>query len=483
MINFEKTYSNAVNLSLTKMSLNKYMHPRNIYKKRPNFKQLAIDYPEFRSHVTQDVSGKVSIDFKDLKALRALTCTLLKKDFALEVDIPLTRMIPTVPLRLNYVLWVEDLLSISGKVDNVKGIDVGTGACCIYSLMCAKKGWNMLATDVDDESLHWAKLNVDRNFLNGSIKLTKVSHDALLKEAIEDDEYDFCMCNPPFFASSQELSPQHKARKIDRPRPRNAFCASNNEVIAEGGEVAFIQKMIEESKDLGQRIRIYTTMVGHKANLPQLKKLLREVEVISFKQSDFCQGYTTRWGLAWTFHDIDLRKVPEATVATARKSKEKIPLHYSIMTTEFSEAINKIKDMFDKLLISYNIVKDGKHSVRYSISAQSNTWSHQRRKRREKERLDSNATDVEEVQVASKLIANMKVHSPKGPTKRELEEDGFYNCKRLKMEIGYEEPYLKGFVNLKKDTNNVVVEFHFDEGCAGWEGLHQILQYVKNNLK
>lgn len=29
------------------------MHPRNIYKTPPNFKQLAIDYPDFRQHVKQ----------------------------------------------------------------------------------------------------------------------------------------------------------------------------------------------------------------------------------------------------------------------------------------------------------------------------------------------------------------------------------------------------------------------------------------------
>lgn len=28
--------------------MNRYMHPRNIYKKPPNFAQLAEKYPEFR---------------------------------------------------------------------------------------------------------------------------------------------------------------------------------------------------------------------------------------------------------------------------------------------------------------------------------------------------------------------------------------------------------------------------------------------------
>lgn len=35
------------------MSMNRFMHPRNIYKTPPNFKQLAIEYPEFREHVKQ----------------------------------------------------------------------------------------------------------------------------------------------------------------------------------------------------------------------------------------------------------------------------------------------------------------------------------------------------------------------------------------------------------------------------------------------
>lgn len=29
--------------------MNKFMHPRNIYKTPPDFKQLAIDYEDFRS--------------------------------------------------------------------------------------------------------------------------------------------------------------------------------------------------------------------------------------------------------------------------------------------------------------------------------------------------------------------------------------------------------------------------------------------------
>lgn len=112
----------------------------------------------------------MTLDFKDVNSLRVLTCTLLKKDFDLDVEIPLDKLIPTVPLRLNYILWIEDLLSISKKDGEVKGIDIGCGASCVYPLMAAKKyGWKMIATEVDPASLEYAKRNIQKNNLETMI--------------------------------------------------------------------------------------------------------------------------------------------------------------------------------------------------------------------------------------------------------------------------------------------------------------------------
>lgn len=68
-----------------------------------------------------------SLNFKDPEAVRALTCTLLKEDFGLTIDIPLERLIPTVPLRLNYIHWVEDLIGHQDADKRVlrRGIDIG----------------------------------------------------------------------------------------------------------------------------------------------------------------------------------------------------------------------------------------------------------------------------------------------------------------------------------------------------------------------
>lgn len=105
------------------MALNKYMHPNNVYKiRKPDFKSLSTKYDYFKEKVTVNASGKVILDFKDPAALRSLTQALLEDDFGLTVTMPLDRLIPTVPQRLNYILWLEDIV---GKENGAKGIDIG----------------------------------------------------------------------------------------------------------------------------------------------------------------------------------------------------------------------------------------------------------------------------------------------------------------------------------------------------------------------
>ena len=115
------------------MSLNKFMHPRNKYRnQKPSFKELALEYPDFGKHTTRDEeSGKVHLDFKDPSALRALTKTLLKHDFELDVDLPSDRLVPTIPLRLNYIHWIEDILD--NTEGEIRGIDIGEHCCACFN--------------------------------------------------------------------------------------------------------------------------------------------------------------------------------------------------------------------------------------------------------------------------------------------------------------------------------------------------------------
>lgn len=90
------------------------------------FLSLCISVTFFFSLSTSfsHLSLSCRLNFKDPEAVRALTCTLLKEDFGLNIEIPLERLIPTVPLRLNYIHWVEDLTGAQGSPS--RGIDIGT---------------------------------------------------------------------------------------------------------------------------------------------------------------------------------------------------------------------------------------------------------------------------------------------------------------------------------------------------------------------
>lgn len=76
---------------------------------------------------------QVHVDFKNPACLRALTWALLKDDFQLDVQLPLDRLIPTVPLRLNYILWLEDILGTS--CNTLNGIDIGLYSAYVSALM------------------------------------------------------------------------------------------------------------------------------------------------------------------------------------------------------------------------------------------------------------------------------------------------------------------------------------------------------------
>ncbi|KAL4187933.1 hypothetical protein AMTRI_Chr09g41610 [Amborella trichopoda] len=124
----------------------------------------------------------------------------------------------------------------------------------------------------------------------------------ILVGVVKDGEnFDFCMCNPPFFESIDEVG----------KNPRTSCGGTLEEMVCPGGEQAFITRIIEDSVKLKDSFRWYTTMVGRKSNLKCLTSKLREVGVSIVKTTEFVQGWTSRWGLAWSFLSPTKRIVPQ----------------------------------------------------------------------------------------------------------------------------------------------------------------------------
>lgn len=190
--------------------------------------------------------------------MRALTTVLLKRDFNLEVELPPDRLIPTLPLRLNYLLWIEDLVSINqSPSERVHGIDIGAGACCIYAILAAKKNnWHFTSTEADDTNYNHSIQTLQKNCLTEHVTLVKVTHETLLIGNISTDvKYDFTMCNPPFF-DTDDFGPKSRSEKRPQPIcPKSGGSSSISEIAVKGGEVKFVEKLIQESIELQHNIR------------------------------------------------------------------------------------------------------------------------------------------------------------------------------------------------------------------------------------
>ncbi|KAJ6395722.1 hypothetical protein OIU77_020891 [Salix suchowensis] len=329
------------------------IHPKNKYSDNPpDFSLLASLYPSLKPFVLYSRDGRPRIDWTDFNSTRELTRVLLLHDHGLNWWIPDGQLCPTVPNRSNYIHWVEDLLSSdiipknSNNGDIVRGFDIGTGANCIYPLLGASLlGWNFVGSDVTDVALEWAEKNVKgnqqiselieirkvtdcqgaisiqdsncgesvncENKMDGNVTVVeevellpsssfdppldmnkKYSGPPLLLGVVRDGEkFDFCMCNPPFFETMEEAG----------LNPKTSCGGTPEEMVCPGGEKAFITRIIEDSVVLKESFRWFTSMVGRKVNLKFLTSKLREVGVTIVKTTEFVQGQTCRWGLAWSF--------------------------------------------------------------------------------------------------------------------------------------------------------------------------------------
>ncbi|CAK7262668.1 hypothetical protein SEPCBS119000_000091 [Sporothrix epigloea] len=284
---------------------------RNIYtQNRLDFLALARDDPEFAAVCTRP--GQ--INFRDPAAVRQLTQSLLRRDFGLKVDLPPDRLCPPVPNRVSYVLWVTELVGTTrggSTPEQVVGLDIGTGASCIYPLLACtiSPSWRFLATDIDADSLQSARNNVERNGLAERIRVVRRTLDDSLV-ALEENEslnLTFTMCNPPFYASADEMAASAAAKQ--QP-PHSACTGAPVEMVYSplagcdvGGEIAFVGRVLAESLVLRSRVGWYTVMLGKLASLTTLVAQLRAHGIDNYAVTALLYhgGKTRRWALGWSF--------------------------------------------------------------------------------------------------------------------------------------------------------------------------------------
>ncbi|KAI0860350.1 hypothetical protein F4860DRAFT_222910 [Xylaria cubensis] len=394
---------------------------RNLYTTEPNFAHLGQKYPEFGSLLKDGIH----LDFTNPAAVMALTKTLLKSDFGLEIQLPSNRLCPPVPNRHNYILWLKELLDSTSSSyaeqyepeRKVTGLDIGTGASLIYPLLgCAQRsGWRFVATDIDVESLACARGNARLNRLDSRVRIVdRGGHEVVLipLDELNIESIDFVMVNPPFYGSETELL--DLARQKSQP-PHSACTGAPVEMVCEGGEVKFVGRMIEESLNLGGRVQWYTAMLGKSSSLEALVEILNRHNINNFAVTTFVQGSKTRrWGLAWSF--ISRRPSLEASrglLGSAATAKKYLPpiTAVTIYKSSFQAQTDTIPLLKNTLLgmiesLDLCLWTWDERRLRGVGFSEGNVWSRAYRRKRAGVRADEGAVTNPETLVPSPDVSH-----------------------------------------------------------------------------
>ncbi|WP_298883584.1 23S rRNA (adenine(1618)-N(6))-methyltransferase RlmF [uncultured Polaribacter sp.] len=281
----------------------KGLHPKNKFNKGYNFDQLVKDNPALKEYVATNSYGNISIDFSNPKAVKELNKGLLFSYENISVwDFSDENLCPPIPGRLDYIHHLSDLLS---SEENIKILDIGTGATCIYPLLgVAEYNWNFVATDIDLDSLDYAQDIIDDNNFDSNIELRQqFNEQQILKGVLEEnDSFSATMCNPPFYKSAEEAqgANKRKTRNLGNNAVRN-FSGNNNELWYVGGEKAFLHNYLYESSLYKTTSKWFTSLVSKKENVESLEKSSKKLGVKEFKVIPMHQGNKVTRIVCWKF--------------------------------------------------------------------------------------------------------------------------------------------------------------------------------------
>lgn len=341
----------------------------------------------------------------------------------------------------------------------------------------------MFATELNEESAHWARQNIDRNNLTEKVELiTNCNADepfAALDSYEKFHHADFTMCNPPFFndehfscdgisIGNDSSFKLHKNRTGKRKQANNAMSGSGSELVTSGGEVNFVQKMITNSRAFSERIKIFTSMLGHKISVTPIQTHLIANGITNFCTTEFCQGRTTRWGIAWTFqNDLLLRTVPITGLINTRKTLTFFVSDETNVEITYQKLLTILNNLENSEITTFN--NDG-NIKSFHFIASTNSWSKQRQKRRKE---------------AAEKVAMATLNQTDCGTVNQK--------KRLKLDENYESsenntlmtdkqspPLLHIKFTVEKDLSIIEIKLDYLNGIGNQDCTYQLLQFIRN---
>lgn len=296
------------------------LHPRNRHRSRYDLDALCIDEPNLRGFIIATPAGEPTVNFADPEAVKALNKALLAHFYGVKHwDIPEGFLCPPVPGRADYIHHLADLLaetSVDGTIPRQASVlDIGTGANCIYPLIGHHEyGWRFTGTEVGDAAFASAQAIVAGNpGLTRAVRLRRQKDPAAILNGMihKNEQYDATLCNPPFHdsAAAARAGNDRKRRNLGQSETSGLnFGGQQQELWCEGGEVAFISKMIAESQAFGRQVLWFTSLVSRGENLPPLYRALTAAGAVKVVKKEMAQGQKQSRFIAWTFLDEAQRR-------------------------------------------------------------------------------------------------------------------------------------------------------------------------------
>lgn len=302
------------------MSEKSLLHPRNVHHGRYDFAALTKVLPTLAKVVIQNPHGEPTIDFTDAKAVlllnQALLATYYKVKFWL---LPDGYLCPPIPGRADYVHYLADLL-IKDMAQLPRGkaitlLDIGTGANLIYPIIASQSyGWQVTATDIDPVAVKAASAIVQSNpVLKSHVKVVAQTQASNIFHGVIDKAQHFhlTMCNPPFYRSEAEANAAtaRKWSNLGKAKQHRNFAGQQHELWCDGGELAFIKQMINESQAFKAQVGWFSSLVSQQKHIAELQKLLRQTGAEQIEIIDMRQGQKVSRVLAWSFMTAEQRRV------------------------------------------------------------------------------------------------------------------------------------------------------------------------------
>ena len=284
------------------------MHPTNLHHRPYDFKALIEAHAALEQFVFTNAFGVQTIDFSLSEGVLALNKAILKSDYGLlDWNIPEGYLCPPIPGRVDYIHHIADLLKENGYTKDIKGLDIGMGANCVYPILGAQiYGWQMVGCDIDAGAVEAAKVTLHANpQLSETVELRHQNDHANLFEGIINPQeyFHFTMCNPPFYASEKDAlrhTRQKQKNLGNASHFKRNFAGAAHELWCNGGEALFLKRMIKQSVQFKKQVGVFTSLVSRSEHLPKIKKQLSKLKAV-YKIIAMEHGNKKSRIVAWKF--------------------------------------------------------------------------------------------------------------------------------------------------------------------------------------